>query len=167
MIRHYTMPFQTRGYAETIRVPQYDKGYMIVFEMIDLPDGTEALDSYTAVVEGTRSDGLKYNYNCVISGASVSFEIDTRCTAVEGRGEARVRFLLNGEEYAAKKFIVEIEKSPVPDGAVDADTQAAQSAAELCRQIVDNAVNEIEQEVSVVFRDPNNDGNIVITTGAS
>ena len=149
MIRRYKIPLQTRGYAETVRIPQYDTGYLIVFDVTDLPEGTETLDDYTAVVEGVRSDGLKYSFECAISGTTVSFEIDTTCTGFAGRGEARIRFLYasSGEEYASKKFLMDIEKSSVPDGAVDAEVSAAQEAADVVTGIINNARSDLQQTV--------------------
>lgn len=149
MIRRYKIPLQTRGYAETVRIPQYDTGYLIVFDVTDLPEGTETLDDYTAVVEGVRSDGLKYSFDCVISGTTVSFEIDTTCTGFAGRGEARIRFLYasSGEEYASKKFLMDIEKSSVPDGAVDAEVSAAQEAAAVVTGIINSARSDLQQTV--------------------
>ena len=139
MIRKYKIPFNTKGYAETIKIPQYDTGYEVVFDIMDLPEGTTTLDGYSAVVEGSRSDGLAYEFQCTVSGTHVSFTIDTTCTGCPGRGEARIRFLLSGEEIAANKIIVEIEKSSVPNGAVDADTAEARSIAEQIQEIVDTA----------------------------
>ena len=149
MIRRYKIPLQTRGYAETVRIPQYDTGYLIVFDVTDLPEGTETLDDYTAVVEGVRSDGLKYSFDCTISGTTVSFEIDTTCTGFAGRGEARIRFLYasSGEEYASKKFLMDIEKSSVPDGAVDAEVSAAQEAAAVVTGIINSARSDLQQTV--------------------
>ena len=125
MIRRYKIPFKTKDYAETIKIPQYDKGYEVVFDMTDLPEGTATLSEYTAVVEGTRPDGLAYHFQCTISGTQVSFIVDTTCTGVAGTGEARIRFLLSEEEIASHKFLMRIEKSPVPDDAVDADVTEA------------------------------------------
>lgn len=137
MIRKYKMPFNTKGYAETIKIPQYDTGYEVVFDITGLPEGTTTLDGYTAMVEGLRSDGLAYDFQCTVSGTQVSFTVDTTCTGCPGRGEARIRFLLSGEEIAAHKFIMEIEKSPVPDEAVDADVAEQQSLLEQITELAE------------------------------
>lgn len=161
MIRKYKMPFNTKGYAETIKIPQYDTGYEVVFDVRDLPEETTTLDGYVAVVEGLRSDGLAYEFQCTVSGTEVSFTIDTTCTGCPGRGEARIRFLLSGEEIAANKFIMEIEKSPVPDDAVDADVAEARTIAEQVQEIVNTAaeataataqqiVDDLQDELSTV-----------------
>lgn len=144
MIRKYKIPFKTKGYAEVIKIPQYDTGYEVVFDVRDLPEGTTTLDGYSAVVEGSRSDGLAYEFQCTVSGTHVSFTIDTTCTGCPGRGEARIRFLLSGEEIAANKIIIEIEKSSVPDGAVDADVTEARAIAEQVQEIVDTAADRVE-----------------------
>ena len=144
MIRKYKIPFKTKGYAEVIKIPQYDTGYEGVFDVRDLPEGTTTLDGYSAVVEGSRADGLAYEFQCTVSGTHVSFTIDTTCTGCPGRGEARIRFLLSGEEIAANKIIVEIEKSSVPDGAVDADVAEARAIAEQVQEIVDTAAERVE-----------------------
>lgn len=144
MIRKYKIPFKTKGYAEVIKIPQYDTGYEVVFDVRDLPEGTTTLDGYSAVVEGSRSDGLAYEFQCTVSGTQVSFTIDTTCTGCPGRGEARIRFLLSGEEIAANKIIIEIEKSSVPDGAVDADVAEARAIAEQVQEIVDTAAERVE-----------------------
>lgn len=161
MIRKFKIPFKTKGYAETIKIPQYDTGYEVVFDITGLPEGTTTLDGYTAMVEGLRSDGLAYDFQCTVSGTQVSFTVDTTCTGCPGRGEARIRFLLSGEEIAAHKFIMEIEKSPVPDGAVDADVTEARTIAEQVQEIVNTAaettaataqqiVSDLQESVSTV-----------------
>lgn len=166
MIRKYKMPFNTKGYAETIKIPQYDTGYDVVLDFTGLPEGTTTLNDYTAVVEGTRADGLAYEFQGTVSGTQVSFPIDTTCTGCPGNGEARVRFLLSGEEIAAHKFIVQIEKSPVPDDAVDADVTEARTIAEQVQEIVDTAaeataataqqiVSDLQDELSTVKEDLN------------
>lgn len=142
MIRKFKMPFNTKGYADPIRIPQYDTGYEIVFDMTGLPAGTTTLSGYNAVVEGTRADGLAYEFPCTITSTEVSFTIDTTCTGCPGRGEARIRFLLQGEEIATHKFIMEIEKSPVPDNAVDADVAEARTIADQVRTIVSEAAEQ-------------------------
>lgn len=32
MIRKFKIPFKTKGYAETIKIPQYDTRYEVVFD---------------------------------------------------------------------------------------------------------------------------------------
>ena len=151
MIRKFKMPFNTKGYAEPIRIPQYDTGYEIAFDMTGLPAGTTTLSGYNAVVEGTRADGLAYEFPCTITGTEVSFTVDTTCTGCPGRGEARIRFLLSGEEIAAHKFIMEIEKSPVPDNAVDADVAEARALAAEIQAIVDNAASMAAAEARAII----------------
>lgn len=151
MIRKFKMPFNTKGYAEPIRIPQYDTGYEIAFDMTGLPAGTTTLSGYNAVVEGTRADGLAYEFPCTITGTEVSFTVDTTCTGCPGRGEARIRFLLSGEEIAAHKFIMEIEKSPVPDDAVDADVAEARALAAEIQAIVDNAAARAAAEAREII----------------
>lgn len=148
MIRKYRLPLQTKGYVETIRVPQYDQSYMLVFEIHGLPEGTTDLEDYTAKMEGTRSDGLKYEYTGTISGTSVSFEIDTRMTAAAGNGEARIVFSYasTGEIYASANFQTYIDASPVPDDAADADTEEAREIADEIREIVSTAAAQTTAE---------------------
>lgn len=148
MIRKYRLPLQTKGYVETIRVPQYDQSYMLVFEIHGLLEGTTDLEDYTAKMEGTRSDGLKYEYTGTISGTSVSFEIDTRMTAAAGNGEARIVFSYasTGEIYASANFQTYIDASPVPDDAADADTEEAREIADEIREIVSTAAAQTTAE---------------------
>ena len=159
MIRKYKIPFKTKGYAEVIKIPQYDTGYEVVFDVRDLPEGTTTLDGYSAVVEGSRADGLAYEFQCTVSGTHVSFTIDTTCTGCPGRGEARIRFLLSGEEIAANKIIVEIEKSSVPDGAVDADVAEARAIAEQVQEIVDTAAEATAAAAQQIVSDLSGDVN--------
>lgn len=144
MIRTYKIPFNTKGFSETIKIPQYDKGYVVKFDMTDLPKGITTLNEYTAIVEGARADGLAYSFPCIISDTLVSFVVDTTCTGVEGKGEARIRFLLENEEIASHNFIVQIEKAPVPDGAVDANVKEARRA----QQALDEMENRLDTFLS-------------------
>ena len=163
MIRKYRMPIQNKGYTETVKIPQYDTNYMLVFEMTNLPEGTTSLESLTAKLEGLRADGLKYEYTGVITGATVSFEIDTRMTAAPGNGEARIVFsyATTEEVYASANFLTFIEASPVPDDAIDADTEEARSIAEEIQEIVDTAAGTVTQSIA-----PEYDPTLTYTVGA-
>ena len=124
-------------------VSQYDEEYELIFYLYD-GNSPANLEGITATLHGTRSDTLKYSFDGTIAGNVLAFEIDTTMTGCAGSGVAELLLTdTNGLNYGTYNFTVTVEKSPVPDDAVDADVTRAQNLADDVHNTVDTAAAQV------------------------
>lgn len=153
LVRRYKINLSQNGYSEIVHLSQYDKDYTLILEVYN---GLEKADlsGCSATLEGVRPDGLKYEFEGSISGNEASFVVDSTMTGVSGKSTGEVVFTNSGGMlYGSANFVTNIEKSAVPDGAVDADVVAAQEAAELVAGLVEDA-QEAVQEAKIRYGSP-------------
>ena len=153
LVRRYKINLSQNGYSEIVHLSQYDKDYTLILEVYI---GLEKADlsGCSATLEGVRPDGLKYEFEGSISGNEASFVVDSTMTGVSGKSTGEVVFTNSGGMlYGSANFVTNIEKSAVPDGAVDADVVAAQEAAELVAGLVEDA-QEAVQEAKIRYGSP-------------
>ena len=127
--RRYRLDIRKYGAPLVVAVSQYDEGYPLVFDMFDGPSAL-VLSGYSFKLIGVRSDGLKFDFDGTLNNNALSFPIDTTMTGTYGRGLAEIQIYKSGELFATFNIVVMVEKAPVPNDAVDADVQRAETIAE-------------------------------------
>ena len=145
LVRRYKVNLSQNGYSEIVHLSQYDKDYTLILEVYN---GLEKADlsGCTATLEGVRPDGLKYSFTGSISGNEASFVIDSTMSGVSGKSTGEVVFKNSGGMlYGSANFVTNVEKSAVPDGAVDADVVAAREAAEVVAGYTEQAREAVEE----------------------
>lgn len=136
------------GASDTVRVSQYDTNYPIIFSVYDGIQKAVIPRGITGVMRGTRKDGMGFSYPCTVSGAVVKAVIDTAMTALDGRAEAEVVLFEGYSVFGTANFNVDVEKSPYPNGVIDAGVEECHNLAEQIRQteqIVNQAVEQTMQ----------------------
>lgn len=146
MQRKYIINLKNYGSMPNVVLSQYDDKYNLIFEVYD---GNRPADlaGLTATLRGTRADGLKYSFTGAITGNVLTFAINTTLTGCAGSGIAELSITnVSGLNYGTYNFVVTIEKSPVPDDAIDADVTQAQSIQSQVQSIVNNAAATVRGE---------------------
>ena len=145
--RTYKLNLKNYGNLPAIMLSQYDEGYALEFEIRDGMSAASDLSGYTVTLKGTRYDTLSYSFTGTISTNVLTFVIDTTMTACAGKGTAEIVITgSNDVVFASFNMPVFVEKAAVPDDAVDADVERAQSIAEQIQEIVDTAAAQTTAE---------------------
>ena len=152
--RTYKLNLKNYGNLPAIMLSQYDEGYALEFEIRDGMSAASDLSGYTVTLKGTRYDTLSYSFTGTISTNVLTFVIDTTMTACAGKGTAEIVITgSNDVVFASFNMPVFVEKAAVPDDAVDADVERAQSIAEQIQEIVDTAAEETTAEARQIVAD--------------
>ena len=146
------------GMAQRISLSQYDVGVPMQITLTDGAVSASLPSGCTAKIHGTRPSGVGFSQSCTISGNVVSVNSTTDMTGEYGHFPAEIVLESSGKVIGSANFIMNIEKSPHPDGTIDSD---------IIRQAsVEDRLEALEGS-ELTFTDPNNDGNIVITIGGA
>ena len=136
------------GPADNVVVSQYDSGYPVVLEVYDGTQKAVIPKGITAVMRGTRKDGLGFSYSCSVSGITVKAVIDTAMTALAGIASAEVVLMDENAVFGTANITVVVEKSPYPNGVIDAGVEECHNLEEqirLTEQRVNQAVGQTMQ----------------------
>lgn len=152
--RTYRLNLKNYGNLPAIMLSQYDEGYALEFEIRDGMEAAGDLSGYAVTLKGTRYDTLSYSFTGTVSSNVLTFVIDTTMTACAGKGTAEIVITgSNDVVFASFNMPVFVEKAAVPDDAVDADVERAQSIAEQIQEIVDTAAEETTAEARQIVAD--------------
>ena len=103
-----------------ISLSQNENGRLLYFHVlgIEIPTGS------TAVISGTKPDGVVYSKAGTVEGDDyVVIEEDVQMTAVYGTWDAKIRLINGGNTLATAIIRINVEKDPVAPGSVPSDSQ--------------------------------------------
>lgn len=143
--RKYKINLNPGAYSDVVRLSQYDTDYPVIFELYDGTQTALLPKGITAVMRGTRRDGLGFFYPCTVSGATVKAVIDTAMTALDGSAEAEIILMDGNAEFGTANFTAAIEKSPYPNGVIDAGVEECHNLEEQIRQTEQRVNRAVEQ----------------------
>ena len=139
----YDLNVTPGGCRTLVNLSQYENGRLIVFRLvgdasISIPSGA------TAVIEGTKPDGNVYSGSGTVntSARTVSFQEEVQMTAVAGQYMAKVKIMSGSQMVASGIITVLISADPVPDGAVESDSEIKGLIAE-ARQTLEGVQNDV------------------------
>ena len=143
--RRFKINLSPRGPADNVTVSQYDSGYPIVLEVYDGAQRAVIPKGITAVMRGTRRDGLGFSYPCNVSGTTIKAVIDTAMTALDGTAQAEVVLMDGDAVFGTANITVVIEKSPYPNGVIDAGVVECHNLEEQIRTTEQRVNQAVEQ----------------------
>ena len=154
MKREFKIALSQEYYSDVVYLSQYDTDYDIEFTVLDKYAKATGIDGYTAKFTGTRCDGLGFTFESTASGETVSFEINTSLTAINGTHKGEIVFYdTDGLFFGSANVQIVVEPAARPDGTIDADVERAQSIAEQIQEIVDTAAEETTAEARQIVAD--------------
>lgn len=147
--RTYRINLRPSSNTDAVRVSQYDTGYPIFLEVYDGLQKAVVHPGITAIMRGTRKDGLGFRYTGTISaGSTVKVVIDTAMTALAGQHPAEVVLMDGDKVFGTANFTVNVEKSPYQNNTIDAGVEECHSLAERIEIVhaeVEQAVQQTEE----------------------
>lgn len=159
------------GVPPVIHVSQYDSDFSIVFSLYNTDGVFTVENGTTAEVRGTKRDGKGFSANASIniSAKTVTVTGDQQMTAICGDNVFELMLKKNSKELNTANFILSVESA-----ALDRNTIVSESKILELLDVTDRADDIIaaaelveETLATLGFSDPQNDGNIVITMGAT
>ena len=130
-----------------VPVNQYDYGYSIDFTVYD-GDTVFSLTGYTAVINIGKADRNVYVGGTVtLRGNTATITLEEQMTAAYGPCIAEIVFTNANGRRATANFILDVEKSPLEDGAesesvinyIESSLEAAENATEAAENATDAA----------------------------
>lgn len=149
-----------------VPVNQYDRGYTIDFTVYD-GDTVFSLAGYTAVINIGKPDKNVYaGGTVVLRGNVATVTLEEQMTAMWGPCIAELVFTNSNGRRATANFILDVEKSPLEDGAqsesvinyIESSLEAAEGAATAANEATEaateaaNAANEAAESAANVAR---------------
>lgn len=149
-----------------VHVNQYDRGYTIDFTVYD-GDTVFSLAGYTAVINIGKPDKNVYaGGTVVLRGNVATITLEEQMTAMWGPCIAELVFTNSNGRRATANFILDVEKSPLEDGAesesvinyINSSIEAAEGAATAANEATEaataaaNAANEAAASAANVAR---------------
>lgn len=149
-----------------VPVNQYDRGYTIDFTVYD-GDTVFSLAGYTAVINIGKPDKNVYaGGTVVLRGNVATITLEEQMTAMWGPCIAELVFTNSNGRRATANFILDVEKSPLEDGAqsesvinyIESSLEAAEGAATAANEATEaateaaNAANEAAESAANVAR---------------
>lgn len=149
-----------------VPVNQYDRGYTIDFTVYD-GDTVFSLAGYTAVINIGKPDKNVYaGGTVVLRGNVATVTLEEQMTAMWGPCIAELVFTNSNGRRATANFILDVEKSPLEDGAqsesvinyIESSLEAAEGAAAAANEATEaateaaNAANEAAESAANVAR---------------
>lgn len=118
-----------------VHCDQYDRGTGRL--VISLYEGSIAYSpSGTAVIQGVKPDGKGFDYNCTLSGNTVTADLTEQMTAVAGQVRTQIVVTESTGRTGTFVFILDVQRSALP-----ADTDMSESDY----QLIEQAIEETQQ----------------------
>lgn len=128
----------------TLHCSYGDSGETVTFYIFD---GGDELDLTGAVVSvhGTRRDGANFGpFSCTVDSNSVSFELQSTMTAVEGGGIAEFTITKNSSTIGTCNFGIMVEDAVFPNGvAYDSDPSVYQDILAYIQEMTATSTYEL------------------------
>lgn len=128
-----------------VHCDQYDRGTGRL--VISLYEGSIAYSpSGTAVIQGVKPDGKGFDYNCTLSGNTVTADLTEQMTAVAGQVRTQIVVTESTGRTGTFVFILDVQRSALP-----ADTDMSESDYQMIEQAIEDAqqaVTDARQAVS-------------------
>lgn len=121
-----------------VHCDQYDRGTGRL--VISLYEGSIAYSpSGTAVIQGVKPDGRGFDYNCTLSGNTVTADLTEQMTAVAGQVRTQIVVTESTGRTGTFVFILDVQRSALP-----ADTDMSESEYQMIEQAIEDAQDAVE-----------------------
>ena len=113
------------GVPRTINVSQYDTGARVLTFELYAGAGTIDVSGATAKIYGRKPDGIGFEYDCTISGSTVTADCTEQMTAVPGTVDCALTLTDSDGRAQTARFNLEVKPNPLNDGTVVSETDIA------------------------------------------
>ena len=123
---------------------QYDNGRTVSFNLSDGSVSYSIPASSTVKLQGTKGSGFGFTINCTYSGSVVTAVITDDVTNEYGVFAAELSITKDGAVVGTTNFLIEVEKSPHPNGTTDGNADEVIPTLTLLVERVEAAVAKEE-----------------------
>lgn len=145
----FSLDLIPKGIPPVVYASQYDKGQ--TWGISILKDGSPfSIPVGSAVtVQGTKSDGMGFQYACTFSGSVVTVTEEQQMTVLPGDVPTEIRIAKDDDIIGTLNFIIRVEPAALADDTIISETELPliERAAEIVSE-VDEIVAEVEAAAS-------------------
>lgn len=118
------------GFAETIKISQYDVGRPLSFHLMDGAGPLAIPSGSTVTIRGTKPSGLGFTEDCTISGSTASVSTTLGMSQEFGFFPVELVVAYNDDVIATGNAMFLVEMSPHQDGTTDGTAEDLQDIYE-------------------------------------
>lgn len=106
-----------------VHLSQYDKGRVVPFKLADGKSAYDVPAGSTMVVKATKPSGLGFVVPVSFEGDTATMTISETMSNEYGRFPAELSITNGGTLIGTANFVLNVEKSPHPEGTTDGDAE--------------------------------------------
>lgn len=107
-----------------VHLSQYDKGRAVPFKLAEGKSAYSVPDGSEIVVQATKPSGLGFVVPVTFDGDTATMTITETMSNEYGRFPAELSITNNGNRIGTANFVMNIERSPHPEGTIDGDAES-------------------------------------------
>ena len=132
------------SYIPEVHLSQYDVGRSIPFKLMDGNSEYSVPSGANIKILATKPSGLGFEVACTFSGNIVTLVNTETMSNEAGRFRAELRITSGNVILGTSNFIMNVERSPHPEGTIDGDAEALLPELTLLVERIENSNARIE-----------------------
>ena len=132
------------SYIPEVHLSQYDVGRTIPFKLMDGNSEYSVPSGANIKILATKPSGLGFEVACTFSGNIVTLVNTETMSNEAGRFRAELRITSGNVILGTSNFIMNVERSPHPEGTIDGDAEALLPELTLLVERIENSNARIE-----------------------
>ena len=133
-----------------VHLSQYDKGRAIPFKLAEGKSAYSVPDGSEIVVEATKPSGLGFVVPVTFDGDTATMTITETMSNEYGRFPAELSITKNGNKIGTANFVMNIERSPHPEGTIDGDAESLLPELTLLVERIEAAADSVDEDTQIV-----------------
>ena len=129
-----------------VHLSQYDKGRAIPFKLAEGKSAYSVPDGSEIVVEATKPSGLGFVVPVTFDGDTATMTITETMSNEYGRFPAELSITKNGNKIGTANFVMNIERSPHPEGTTDGDAETIIPELTLLVERIEAAAEDVDEK---------------------
>lgn len=126
-----------------VHLSQYDKGRAVPFKLAEGKSAYSVPDGSEIVVQATKPSGLGFVVPVTFDGDTATMTITETMSNEYGRFPAELSITNNGNRIGTANFVMNIERSPHPEGTIDGDAESLLPELTLLVERVEAAASSV------------------------
>ena len=133
-----------------VHLSQYDKGRAIPFKLAEGKSAYSVPDGSEIVVEATKPSGLGFVVPVTFDGDTATMTVTETMSNEYGRFPAELSITKNGNKIGTANFVMNIERSPHPEGTTDGDAETIIPELTLLVERIEAAADSVDEDTQIV-----------------
>ena len=133
-----------------VHLSQYDKGRAIPFKLANGKSAYTVPEGAEIVVMATKPSGLGFVVPVTFDGDTATMTITETMSNEYGRFPAELSITSNGNRIGTANFVMNIERSPHPEGTIDGDAESLLPELTLLVERIEAAADSVDEDTQTV-----------------